>query len=146
MLRYIYLLAISFSLQINSDIFVSSPKIKLNTDQQRLIELKIENTKISDSDVTLFKYKTNELIDKNDINFIHKIHTFIFENNLSMVELACKFIMSKNWINAITIGVTSKEELNSIIFALNAKKTLNFDRVNNYCQKLSQKIKDPRRW
>ena len=63
MLRYIYLLAISFSLQINSDIFVSSPKIKLNTDQQRLIELKIENTKISDSDVTLFKYKTNELID-----------------------------------------------------------------------------------
>ena len=69
MLRYIYLLAISFSLQINSDIFVSSPKIKLNTDQQRLIELKIENTKISDSDVTLFKYKTNELIDKNDITY-----------------------------------------------------------------------------
>ena len=69
MLRYIYLLAISFSLQINSDIFVSSPKIKLNTDQQRLIELKIENTKISDSDVTLFKYKTNELIDTNDIKY-----------------------------------------------------------------------------
>ena len=69
MLRYIYLLAISFSLQINSDIFVSSPKIKLNTDQQRLIELKIENTKISDSDVTLFKYKTNELIDTNDITY-----------------------------------------------------------------------------
>ena len=63
MLRYIYLLAISFSVHINSDIFVSSPKIKLNADQQRLIELKIENTKISDSDVTLFKYKTNELID-----------------------------------------------------------------------------------
>ena len=69
MLRYIYILAISFSVHINSDIFVSSPKIKLNADQQRLIELKIENTKISDSDVTLFKYKTNELIDKNDIAY-----------------------------------------------------------------------------
>ena len=69
MLRYIYLLAISFSVHINSDIFVSSPKIKLNADQQRLIELKIENTKISDSDVTLFKYKTNELIDTNDITY-----------------------------------------------------------------------------
>ncbi len=69
MLRYIYLLAISFSVHINSDIFVSSPKIKLNADQQRLIELKIENTKISDSDVTLFKYKTNELIDQNDIAY-----------------------------------------------------------------------------
>ena len=69
MLRYIYLLAISFSVHINSDIFVSSPKIKLNNDQQRLIELKIENTKISDSDVTLFKYKTNELIDTNDIKY-----------------------------------------------------------------------------
>ena len=69
MLRYIYLLIIFFSVQINSDIFVSSPKIKLNTDQQRLIELKIENTKISDSDVILFKYKTNELIDQNDIAY-----------------------------------------------------------------------------
>jgi len=68
-LRYIYLLIIFFSIQINSDIFVSSPKIKLNTDQQRLIELKIENTKISDSDVILFKYKTNELIDQNDIAY-----------------------------------------------------------------------------
>ena len=69
MLRYIYLLIIFLSIQINSDIFVSSPKIKLNTDQQRLIELKIENTKISDSDVILFKYKTNELLDKNDIAY-----------------------------------------------------------------------------
>ena len=69
MLRYIYLLIIFFSIQINSDIFVSSPKIKLNTDQQRLIELKIENTKISDSDIILFKYKTNELLDKNDIAY-----------------------------------------------------------------------------
>ena len=69
MLRYSYLLIIFFSIQINSDIFVSSPKIKLNTDQQRIIELKIENIKISDSDVILFKYKTNELIDKNDIAY-----------------------------------------------------------------------------
>ena len=69
MLRYIYLLIIFFSIQINSDIFVSSPKIKLNTDQQRLVELKIENTKISDADVILFKYKTNEPIDKNDIAY-----------------------------------------------------------------------------
>ena len=69
MLRYIYLLIIFFSIQINSDIFVSSPKIKLNTDQQRLVELKIENTKISDADIILFKYKTNEPIDKNDIAY-----------------------------------------------------------------------------
>ena len=69
MLRYIYLLIIFFSIQINSEIFVSSPKIKLNTDQQRLVELKIENTKISDADVILFKYKTNEPIDKNDIAY-----------------------------------------------------------------------------
>ena len=81
MLRYIYLLIIFFSVQIDSDIFVSSPKIKLNADQQRLIELKIENTKISDSDVILFKYKTNELIDKNDIAYtliqdFEDYHTF----------------------------------------------------------------------
>ena len=115
MLRYIYLLAISFSLQINSDIFVSSPKIKLNTDQQRLIELKIENTKISDSDVTLFKYKTNELIDTNDIKYTliqdyEDYHTFTIALSESYLQdyFSFKINIKDEYIKDIFIFLPSK--------------------------------------
>ena len=115
MLRYIYLLIIFFSVQINSDIFVSSPKIKLNTDQQRLIELKIENTKISDSDVILFKYKTNELLDKNDIAYTliqdyEDYHTFTIALSESYLQdyFSFKINIKDEYIKDIFIFLPSK--------------------------------------
>ena len=115
MLRYIYLLIIFFSIQINSDIFVSSPKIKLNTDQQRLIELKIENTKISDSDVILFKYKKNELLDKNDIAYTliqdyEDYHTFTIALSESYLQdyFSFKINIKDEYIKDIFIFLPSK--------------------------------------
>lgn len=69
MLRYIFLSTLLFSIQVNSDIFLSSPKIKLNSQDQRIIELKIENANVSDSDIVLYEYKTNNLLDKNNISY-----------------------------------------------------------------------------
>ena len=69
MLRYIFLSTLLFSIQANSDIFLSSPKIKLNSQDQRIIELKIENANVSDSDIVLYEYKTNNLLDKNNISY-----------------------------------------------------------------------------
>ena len=69
MLRYIFLSTLLFSIQVNSDIFLSSPKIKLNSQDQRIIELKIENANVSDSDIVLYEYKTNNPIDKNNISY-----------------------------------------------------------------------------
>ena len=115
MLRYIYLLIIFFSIQINSDIFVSSPKIKLNTDQQRLIELKIENTKISDSDVILLKYKTNEVIDKNDIAYtliqdFEDYYTFTIALSESYLQdyFSFKININDEYIKDIFIFLPSK--------------------------------------
>tara|TARA_B100000674_G_scaffold174970_1_gene141526 strand:+ start:3671 stop:5008 length:1338 start_codon:yes stop_codon:yes gene_type:complete len=68
-LRYIFLSTLLFSIQANSDIFLSSPKIKLNSQDQRIIELKIENANVSDSDIVLYEYKTNNLLDKNNISY-----------------------------------------------------------------------------
>jgi len=68
-LRYIFLSTLLFSIQVNSDIFLSSPKIKLNSQDQRIIELKIENANVSDSDIVLYEYKTNNPIDKNNISY-----------------------------------------------------------------------------
>ena len=69
MLRYIFLSTLLFSIQVNSDIFLSSPKIKLNSQDQRIIELKIENANVSDSDIVLYEYKTNNPLDKNNISY-----------------------------------------------------------------------------
>jgi len=68
-LRYIFLSTLLFSIQVNSDIFLSSPKIKLNSQDQRIIELKIENANVSDSDIVLYEYKTNNPLDKNNISY-----------------------------------------------------------------------------
>ena len=115
MLRYIFLSIIIFSIQIKSDIFLSSPKIKLNTDQQRLIELKIENTKISDSDIILFKYKTNELIDKNDIAYTliqdfedYYTFTIALSESYSQDYFSFKINIKDEYIKDIFIFLPSK--------------------------------------
>ena len=69
MLRYIFLSTLLFSIQVNSDIFLSSPKIKLNSQDQRIIELKIENVNVSDSD--------------NDSNYDVEVSDKKDDNNLS---------------------------------------------------------------
>ena len=106
---------IIFSIQIKSDIFLSSPKIKLNTDQQRLIELKIENTKISDSDIILFKYKTNELIDKNDIAYTliqdfedYYTFTIALSESYSQDYFSFKINIKDEYIKDIFIFLPSK--------------------------------------
>ena len=52
-----------------SDVFLSSPKIKLNAQNQRVIEFRIENERINDGDITLNEYKTNNPIDESFIEY-----------------------------------------------------------------------------
>ena len=59
MLRYLFLLSLIFSLNAYSDVFLSSPKIKLNAQNQRVIEFRIENERINDGDITLNEYNIN---------------------------------------------------------------------------------------
>ena len=47
MLRYLLLLPLIFCLNIFADVSLSSPKIKLNDKDQRIIEFKIENESIN---------------------------------------------------------------------------------------------------
>ena len=85
-------------------------------------------------------------IGENDRKIISLIDKYLHNENLSMIDVACSYILSKKWINAITIGVTSKKELSEICNALNSKKISDFHFINKLCLNLSEKIKDPRRW
>ena len=69
MLRYLFLLSLICSLNAFADIILSSPKIKLNAQNQRVIEFRIDNESINDGDVVLNEYKTNNKIDESFIAY-----------------------------------------------------------------------------
>ena len=69
MLRVFSFLFLCISLNVYSDIFLSSPKIKLNAQDQRIIEFKIQNGDIKDGDIFLNEYKTNIPIDQGNIAY-----------------------------------------------------------------------------
>lgn len=68
-MRNCYLLfLISFvSINLFADIKLASPQIKLNSQNQRVIEIKIENITVTDGDITLDQYKSNDPINEKDI-------------------------------------------------------------------------------
>ena len=69
MLRSFLLLFLFTSTNILADILLSSPKIKLNAQDQRVIELKIQNVNLSDGDIILQEYKGENPINDNDIDY-----------------------------------------------------------------------------
>ena len=69
MLRSFLLLFLFTSTNILADILLSSPKIKLNAQDQRVIELKIQNVNLSDGDIILLEYKGENPINDNDIDY-----------------------------------------------------------------------------
>ena len=69
MIRRLLLFLIFSSTNIFADILLSSPKIKLNAQDQRVIELKIQNADIRDGDILLKEYKTDNIIDETNIDY-----------------------------------------------------------------------------
>ena len=57
------------SLNIFADIRLSSPQIKLDSQDQRVIEIKIQDANIKDGDIFLNQYKSNEPINEADISY-----------------------------------------------------------------------------
>lgn len=69
MIRHLLLFLIFSSTNIFADILLSSPKIKLNAQDQRVIELKIQNADLRDGDILLKEYKTDNIIDETNIDY-----------------------------------------------------------------------------
>ena len=57
------------SLNIFADIRLSSPQIKLNSQDQRVIEIKIQDANIKDGDIFLNQYKSSDPINEADITY-----------------------------------------------------------------------------
>ena len=115
MLRYLFLLSLIFSLNAYSDVFLSSPKIKLNAQNQRVIEFRIENERINDGDITLNEYKTNNPIDESFIEYtlindFGNYHTFTIVLDDKYLEdyFSFKILIKGNFAKDIFIYLPSK--------------------------------------
>ena len=115
MLRYLFLLSFIFSLNAYSDVFLSSPKIKLNAQNQRVIEFRIENERINDGDITLNEYKTNNPIDESFIEYtlindFGNYHTFTIVLDDKYLEdyFSFKILIKENFAKDIFIYLPSK--------------------------------------
>ena len=69
MLRYFFLFSTLLSLNLIADIFLSSPKIKVNDQNQRIIEFRIEKETIRDGDIVINEYKTKDPINDTFIEY-----------------------------------------------------------------------------
>ena len=115
MLRYLFLLSLVFSLNAYSDIFLSSPKIKLNAQNQRVIEFRIENERINDGDITLNEYKTNNPINDSFIEYTlindfgnYYIFTIVLDDEYLEDYFSFKILIKENFAKDIFIYLPSK--------------------------------------
>ena len=129
MLRFLALFILVCPFNIYADIFLSSPKISLNPQDQRVIELKIQNDNIQDGDVVLYEYKTQNLINENDIAY-----TLIenFENYQTF-----KIILSESYQeDYFSFKIQIKDSYTKDIFIFLPSKLRNF-----YQEPLREKVK-----
>ena len=115
MLRYLLLLPLIFCINIFSDLSLSSPKIKLNDKDQRIIEFKIENASIKDGDIILNEYKTNNPIDESFIAYTlindygnYQTFTIVLDDEYLEDYFSFKILIKENFAKDIFIYLPSK--------------------------------------
>ena len=115
MLRYLLLLPLIFCINIFADVSLSSPKIKLNDKDQRIIEFKIENESINDGDIILNEYKTNNPIDESFIAYTlindygnYQTFTIVLDDEYLEDYFSFKILIKDNFAKDIFIYLPSK--------------------------------------
>ena len=115
MLRYLLLLPLIFCLNIFADVSLSSPKIKLNDKDQRIIEFKIENESINDGDIILKEYKTNNPLDESFIAYTlindygnYQTFTIVLDDEYLENYFSFKILIKENFAKDIFIYLPSK--------------------------------------
>ena len=115
MLRSFLLLFLFASTNILADILLSSPKIKLNAQDQVVVELKIQNANLSDGDILLQEYKGENPISDNDIDYTliksfesHQTFTIVLSREYQEDYFSFKILIKDNFTKDIFIFLPSK--------------------------------------
>ena len=115
MLRSLLLLLLFSSSNIFADILLSSPKIKLNAQNQVVVELKIQNANLSDGDILLQEYKGENPISDNDIDYTlinsfesYQTFTIVLSREYQEDYFSFKILIKDNFTKDIFIFLPSK--------------------------------------
>ena len=115
MLRSILLLLLLSSSNAFADILLSSPKIKLNAQDQVVLELKIQNANLSDGDIIIREYKGENPISDKDIDYTliktfesYQIFTIVLSREYQEDYFSFKILIKDNFAKDIFIFLPSK--------------------------------------
>ena len=116
MLRfYISFFFLCISINVYADIFLSSPKIKLNAQDQRIIEFKIQNGNIKDGDIFLNEYKKDTPLNQQDIAYTliedfvdYQTYKIVLSENYQDDYFSFKILIKDEFIKDIFIFLPTK--------------------------------------
>ena len=115
MLKLILFLIFSFSINVFADINLSSPKLSLNQSGERVIEFKIQDGKVEDSDIFLNEYKSDEALKNDYISYTllenfnsYQLFSIILKNEYESNYFSFKLILKDNLAKDIFIFLPSK--------------------------------------
>ena len=115
MLRYIFLLSFLCSFNVVADVFLSSPKVKVNAQDQRIIEFRIQNETIRDGDIILNEYKTDNPLNETFIAYTlindfgdYQTFTIVLDNEYMEDYFSFKILIKDDFAKDIFIYLPSK--------------------------------------
>ena len=115
MLRYIFLLSFLCSFNVVADVFLSSPKVKVNAQDQRIIEFRIQNETIRDGDITLNEYKTDNPLNETFIAYTlindfgdYQTFTIVLDDEYMEDYFSFKILIKDDFAKDIFIYLPSK--------------------------------------
>ncbi len=114
-MKYRFLLTFIFSINIIGDTLLSSPSLKLNSNDQRVITFRIQGSSIKDDDIFLKEYKSDELLKQDDISYTlledfssYQTFSIVLENSYNEDYFSFKLVIKDEIAKDIFIFLPSK--------------------------------------
>ncbi|MBL6818129.1 MAG: hypothetical protein O2846_04765 [Proteobacteria bacterium] len=115
MLRALFTLFFLITVNITADALLSSPKLTLNSQGERVIEFKIQNSRISDDDILLKEYKSDEPLNQTYIAYTlledfsnYKTYSIVLSNSYDANYFNFKLVIKNELAKDIFIFLPSK--------------------------------------
>lgn len=115
MLRALFTLFFLIPVNITADALLSSPKLTLNSQGERVIEFKIQNSRISDDDILLKEYKSDEPLNQTYIAYTlledfsnYKTYSIVLNNSYDANYFNFKLVIKNELAKDIFIFLPSK--------------------------------------
>ena len=114
-MKYRFLLTFIFSINIIGDTLLSSPSLKLNSNDQRVVSFRIQGSGIKDDDIFLKEYKSDELLKQDDISYTlledfssYQTFSIVLEHSYNEDYFSFKLVIKDEIAKDIFIFLPSK--------------------------------------